>query len=746
MQALIDAIAARRLRARIACVVADRPAAALARAERAGVAVYLVERGAYRDSDGRFDPVGHAAAVAARIPADVTLVVLAGYLSVVGAPLLDRFAGRIINVHPALLPRFGGPGMHGRHVHGAVLAAGVHESGCTVHRVDAGIDTGPILVQHRVEVLPDDSIDSLAARIAVVEHRAIVEAVAMELSQMKVLIVGSGAREDALAARLVASPSVEAVVVAPGNAGIARRVGCRCIEAEVTPQLVTELGVQFVVIGPEAPLVDGLADRLRAAGHTVVGPGARAARLEGSKAFAKDFMQRHGVPTAEAVRCTSVDTAAAAVDRLGVPVVIKADGLAAGKGVSVCLDRQTALDAIHAALEQRVFGAAGESVLVEQYLDGFEASVIVLVDESGYRMLPPAQDHKAVFDGGTGPNTGGMGVVAPHPTLTAAEIEHIEAAIVRPSVRGLQEEGWLFRGALFIGLMIGSAGVRVLEYNVRFGDPEAQALLPLMGGDLGLLLHALGTGQLERGVQASGFHVRAGSCCAIVAAAAGYPGEYRSGDPITVAANPERAETQLYWAGVRAAADQLTEPQLTGALLTAGGRVLTVVGQAASLAEARSAAYEALCRVQFPYMHYRNDIGGPPILAQLREESHVLLPDFAKRGGIVPVVVQEIDSGTVLMVGYADRRALDATLSTSAATFYSTSRRRIWVKGEESGNRLAVEEVRVDCDQDALLYRVRLLGGGACHTKNANGGPRHSCFYRAVTADGGLSSIAELDR
>ena len=546
---------------------------------------------------------------------------------------------------------------------------------------------------------------------------------------MKVLVVGSGAREHALAWRLLQNASVEEVIVAPGNAGIERQERCRCVNEAVNADLVRRLGCAFVIIGPEMPLVEGLADQLRAQGVPVVGPGAALAQLEGSKAFAKQFMERHRIPTAAAQRCTTLSEAASALDRFGLPVVVKADGLAAGKGVTVCFDRAAADSAVHDALEARIFGAAGESVLIEQYLDGYEASVIVLVDETSHLTLPPAQDHKAVHEGGTGPNTGGMGVVAPHPRIGAEAIAEIERRIVVPSVHGLRAEEGLFRGMLFIGLMITATETYVLEYNVRFGDPEAQALLPLIDGDFGLLMRGLADGRLGTAAREARFAVREGAACAVVAAAAGYPHAYHSGDRIQV----EQPAPCIFYAGVRAATAS-GESELE----TAGGRVLTVVAVGPDLDQARRAAYTDLHRVRFDGMHVRRDIGGSSLMDTLREEGQALLLDFEKRGGLLPVVVQEVGSGEILMLAYADRDALRTTMRHGYAAFYSTSRRRSWVKGEQSGNRLKVVEIRVDCDQDALVYRVQLEGAGACHTKNALGNPRRSCFYRTVTHTGDL--------
>ena len=548
---------------------------------------------------------------------------------------------------------------------------------------------------------------------------------------MKVLVLGSGGREHALAWRLSGSESVEAVYVAPGNPGIDRDPRITTVSETVGPELAVRLGVDLAVIGPEQALTEGVADALRAAGVAVVGPSAAAARLEGSKAFAKDFMHRHGIRTAEHRTCATVAQARSAVSEFGVPVVIKADGLAAGKGVSVCESETQAYAAIETIMNERLFGDAGETVVVERFLSGFEASVIVLVDETGHLVLPTAQDHKQIGEGGVGANTGGMGAVAPNPQIDAALLSRIQKEIVEPSVAAIQSTQWLFRGFLFIGLMIDADGPRVLEYNVRFGDPEAQAILPLLEGDLGVLFHGLAQGRLTHAVAESRVQVRRGSSCTVVAASGGYPGPYTTGIGIHLTDPPPASAlsgtTEVFFAGVS---------EQDGALSTAGGRVLSVTGVGTTLEEARRRAYGRMQLVSFDGLRLRSDIGGTPVVSAVIEDTDVLMPQFRKRGGLLPVVVQEAASGEVLMLGYANRPALEKTLATGSATFWSTSRGELWTKGETSGNRLRVTEIRIDCDQDALLYRVQREGGGVCHTTNTAGEARRSCFYRSVSGDG----------
>lgn len=552
---------------------------------------------------------------------------------------------------------------------------------------------------------------------------------------MKVTVAGSGGREHAFAWRLARSESVDHVIVIPGNAGIALEPGCSVIDAPITMETILATKPDLVVIGPEAPLVAGIADELRDRGVNVVGPSREASALEGSKAVSKQFMVDAGIPTAEFRVCSTPEEARSAVADLGIPVAVKADGLAAGKGVVVCFSEMEANAAIQSIMNEQLFGAAGDLVIVERALGGFEASVILAVDESGYLLFPTAQDHKRIGEGGEGPNTGGMGAVAPNPLLTPELLARVEREIVVPAVDSIRERNWLFRGFLFIGLMIDGDRIDVLEFNVRFGDPEAQAILPLVEGDVGVLFHGLADGSLTSVVDRSGYAVRDGASCAVVAAAEGYPGPYGKGEVILedlAALTADLVErSRVFYAGVKSGAT-------SEELLTAGGRVLAVGANGTTLEEARFRAYTRLLCLHFPGMQFRGDIGGPRLVSRVLEESASLLPQFEKRGGLLPVVVQDADSGEVLMLAYTNRTALEKTRETGQVWFWSTSRSDMWRKGESSGNTLELREIRIDCDQDALLYRVVLRGTGVCHTTNRNGTPRRRCFYRSLGQDGGL--------
>lgn len=410
---------------------------------------------------------------------------------------------------------------------------------------------------------------------------------------MKVLVIGSGGREHALCAALARSGSTDEVVVTPGNPGmsdVARVVTGRSDNASLVAIAQAE-APDLVVVGPEAPLVDGAADALRAAGFSVFGPGAAAARLEGSKTYAKQFMARNGVPTAAFQTFTDLPSATAHLRTVGAPVVVKDDRLAVGKGVTVCDDVDQAVRAATEIVE------SGGPVVIEECLTGPELSVFVLLDGHTHAVLPVCRDHKRVGDGDVGPMTGGMGAIGPV-ALSPADLADLEATVVLPVVRGVQRENIDYRGVLFIGVMHTPNGFKVLEFNVRFGDPEAQVLMALLTSDVGRLLAAVATGQLSDADL--GWAAGAASC--IVLAAPGYPGEPARGVRISV---PEElpADTQVLYAGVagRGTAD---DP-----FVTAGGRVLNVVSVGRDLSAALRSAYSVVDSIDFPGAVMRRDIG-----------------------------------------------------------------------------------------------------------------------------------------
>ena len=414
------------------------------------------------------------------------------------------------------------------------------------------------------------------------------------------LLVGGGGREHALAWKLAQSPGLGRMIAAPGNPGIAAHARCVPIKDTAIDQIVAlaqQERPDLVVVGPETPLALGLGDRLRAAGLAVFGGSAAAARLESSKAFAKGLMARHRIPTARFGTFRDGAAARRFCRELGAPLVVKADGLAAGKGVVVCRSLEEADRAVAQCLEARAFGDSGLTVVIEEFLVGEEASFFALSDGSTVLPLVAAQDHKTVYDGDRGPNTGGMGAYSPAPVMDAGMQERVMREIVRPTIAAMAEEGAPYTGVLFVGLMITREGPKVIEFNCRFGDPECQVILPRLEDDLLALLLAAATG---KGLpSAVGFRAESSVC--VVMTSAGYPGAYETGRAITgVEAAAGLPGVTVFHAGTALAG---------GALVTAGGRVLGVQALGADVAAAIRTAYAAVERIRFDGAHYRRDIG-----------------------------------------------------------------------------------------------------------------------------------------
>lgn len=419
---------------------------------------------------------------------------------------------------------------------------------------------------------------------------------------MKVLVIGSGGREHALAWKIGSSPQVDKVFCAPGNGGttsIAENIPLAVDDLNGLVDFAIERSIDLTVVGPELPLVLGIVDQFQARGLSIIGPVAAAARLEGSKIFAKEFMQRHNIPTATCVVCNSLDKARDSIRRgeLGFPLVIKADGLAAGKGVVIVENQQQAVSTVELMMDERVFGDAGERILLEECLRGREASFLVFSDGEHFQTMVPSQDHKRVFDQDRGPNTGGMGAFSVDGILSSEEQEEVVQGIVRPTIQGMTAEGNPFKGVLYVGLMLTPGGIKVLEYNVRLGDPEAQPVLFRLENDLVEVLQAIQTQTLDL------VELQWDSACSVcvVMASGGYPGKYPSGKLIQGVAEAEAVgKVKVFHAGT-----QLNN----GELVTAGGRVLGVTAKDRDLYSAIARVYRALKRVRFQDMHFRSDIG-----------------------------------------------------------------------------------------------------------------------------------------
>jgi phosphoribosylamine--glycine ligase len=418
---------------------------------------------------------------------------------------------------------------------------------------------------------------------------------------MRILVVGSGGREHALCWAIAASPLVTKLFAAPGNAGIAEEAECVAIAAEDVARLTAfavEQKIDFVVVGPEAPLVLGLVDRLAEAGIKAFGPSAAAAALEGSKGFMKDLCAKYGIPTAAYARFTDSGQAKAYVARQRLPIVVKADGLAAGKGVVIATTLEEAIMAIDSMMAERIFGAAGAELVIEEFLEGEELSFFALVDAKTALPLISAQDHKRAGDGDTGPNTGGMGAYSPAPAATAVLEAQIMGSIIQPTVAAMAAEGRPFKGVLYAGLMLTQAGPKLLEYNTRFGDPECQVLCLRLMSDLLPALIASADGVLDK------LHLRwqPRTALTVVMAARGYPGDYRRGTEIRgLDAVAAMKGVKVFHAGTRRAED--------GRLLANGGRVLGVSALGEDIEEARRLAYGAIDAIDWPEGFCRRDIG-----------------------------------------------------------------------------------------------------------------------------------------
>ena len=418
---------------------------------------------------------------------------------------------------------------------------------------------------------------------------------------MKILLIGGGGREHALAWKLAQSPKVESILAAPGNPGIAELPKCECValnldDLEKVADFAEDNGVDLTVVGPEATLVAGIADVFKRRGLPVFGPSKAAAQLEGSKAFSKELMAKYDIPTAFFKVCEDIETAKAYVEEKGAPIVVKADGLAAGKGVVVAMTKEEALAAIDDMMGDQIFGNAGARVVLEEFMEGEEASLLAFTDGKTVVPMIAAQDHKRIFDNDEGPNTGGMGTYAPAPVMTDVLRLKATERVLKPVVAAMAEEGTPYQGCLYAGLMINGDSVKVVEFNCRFGDPETQVILPLLDGDLADIMLACATGTLDE-VEVA-WHDKAAVC--VVMASGGYPGKYENGKEITglAEANADEA-TVVFHAGTKA---------VDGKIVTAGGRVLGVTSVDKNIRDARDRAYAAVEKVKFDQVFYRKDI------------------------------------------------------------------------------------------------------------------------------------------
>ena len=412
---------------------------------------------------------------------------------------------------------------------------------------------------------------------------------------MNILVIGSGGREHALYWKLSESPQTEQIYAIPGNPGMGASAAIALDDHAAILRFAKEHEIGLVVVGPEVPLMNGLVDELEAAGIRAFGPRANAAEIEGSKSFAKDLMKKYGIPTARYEVFTAAEPARAYIRQEGTPIVVKADGLAAGKGVIVAMTEQEALDAVDAIMEDHSFGDAGARVVIEEFMEGEEASLLAFTDGTTIRPMISAQDHKRAYDGDRGPNTGGMGTYAPAPVMTPEMTERAVEEVLKPTIAAMAKEGRIYRGCLYLGLMVTADGPKVVEFNARFGDPETQVVLPLLDSDLVAIMCACADGTLAD----VPIRWKDDAAVCVVLASGGYPGHYEKGQEIHGLADAEAMGALVFHAGTA---------MKDGKLVTNGGRVLGVVGRGADICSAVDAAYAAATKISFKDAYYRKDI------------------------------------------------------------------------------------------------------------------------------------------
>jgi phosphoribosylamine---glycine ligase len=416
---------------------------------------------------------------------------------------------------------------------------------------------------------------------------------------MRVLVLGSGGREHAMVLKLSESRNIEKIFAIPGNAGIGKLAGLKSIPLNDHDKIISfvkENKIDLTLVGPEVPLTEGIVNRFEKEGLMIFGPSKEAAELESSKAFSKNLMKKYGIPTADYRVFTDYASARKYLEASPHPIVVKASGLAAGKGAVVCADLEESLKAIGEMMLDKCFGASGDEVVIEEFMTGEEASIFAVSDGTHYKILAPAQDHKAVYDGDKGPNTGGMGSYAPAPVVSPQMMKVIEEKIIAPTIKAMKTENRIYKGVLFAGLMITQNGPKVIEYNCRFGDPETQVILPLLDADFAQLAMDSAAGKLGG---SSVLPVKQAYCLCIVLASGGYPGKYATGYPIS----------GIEKAGSHASVLHSGTAEKNGETVTAGGRVLNVVAVSENLKKAKEAAYSAAGNISFTDKYNRSDIG-----------------------------------------------------------------------------------------------------------------------------------------
>lgn len=531
----------------------------------------------------------------------VDLIVLAGYIPILCESFVIRWKNKIINIHPSLLPKYGGKGFYGLKVHQAVLDNGDDYTGATIHYVTKELDGGEIIAQEKIAV-DVDTPEALQSKVLQkVEWELLprtVENLCAEMLQndnryLNVAVIGSGGREHALVRKISQSPLVKEIICIPGNDGIIEAENI-CISLENIVGIISVLRkkrIGLCIIGPEMPLAFGLADCVRRAGIACFGPSQKAAKIEYSKVFAKKLMEKYHIPTAPYLVFDQYENALQYVKGCKYPIVIKADGLCAGKGVFVCESLGEANNALDTLMKNRVFGESGSKVIVEDFLLGVEISLMVLVDGTNYVLLPSAKDYKKAFDENRGSNTGSMGAISPHPDWSQQLETQCVHDIIEPTLHALKKEGLNYSGCLYFGLILTKQGLKVLEYNSRFGDPETEVVFPLIKNDILPYLMACASNTLSQ----LSLQINDAYCCAVVLASNGYPYEYQKGLPISGIINHN-----IICAGVKSS---------NNGFITNGGRVVCAMGVGSTDKFAISNAYKSVEQIHCNGLFYRHDIG-----------------------------------------------------------------------------------------------------------------------------------------
>lgn len=581
----------------IKAVIADRKCYSLERAQKEGIQNFLLDKKLYKNNF--FKQIDEILT-----DNNVELVVLAGFLSILSEKFVKKWDKRIINIHPSLLPKFGGSGMYGLNVHKAVIDNNEKESGATVHYVTSQIDCGEIIKQKKVKILKDDTPEILQKRVLVEEHMLLPEAINIVIKRirdkkMKILIIGNGGREHAIALKISENKDVKKIYCAPGNAGTKIIKNCENINLTKIEELTKfsiKNNIDLVIVGSEELLVAGIVDEFKKIGIDIIGPNKKAAVLEGSKAFAKNFMKKYGIKTAKYEIFEDPNLAKKYIKSCCFPLVIKASGLAQGKGVIIAKNTNEALKTIDDLMIENIFNEAGHKIVIEEFLEGKEASILSITDSKTIIPFISAKDHKKIGENETGLNTGGMGAIAPNPYVTEEIYDEFYKDILIPTLTGIKNEKMDFSGFIFFGLMLTKKGVYLLEYNMRLGDPETQVVLPLLENDfLDVIMLAI-----NKKLEDLKLNWKNKSACTVVLASKGYPVKYQKGFEILGTEDIDKNNSMVIFAGTKLENNKL---------VTSGGRVLNVVGLGENLEDAREIAYKNVEKIKFKGKYYRKDIG-----------------------------------------------------------------------------------------------------------------------------------------